>query len=71
MNIDESWLSNTDLRAMKWGFRGQSNNLEKKTLNPRISLMVGIDTLGNVYYSVSQSNNNSKMMEVFFKELSM
>ena len=53
LNIDESWLSNTDLRAMKWGFRGHNNNLEKKTMNPRISLMVAIDTLGNVYYSIS------------------
>ena len=71
LNIDESWLSNMDLRAMKWGFKGENNNLEKKTMNPRISLIVGIDTLGNIYYSISQSNSNSKMMDIFFKELTL
>ena len=71
LNIDESWLSQTDLRSMKWGFKGQNNNLAKKSINPRISLIVAIDTLGNIYYSLSQSNSNSKVMDIFFKELSI
>ena len=56
---------------MKWGFKGTNNNLPKKSMNPRISMIVGIDTLGNIYFTLSQSNSNSTIMDLFFKELAM
>ena len=71
MNIDETWLNVADYRKMKWGFKGQNNNLPKKSMNPRISMIVGIDTLGNVYFTLSQSNSNSTIMDLFFKELAV
>ena len=32
-------------------------------------MILGIDSLGNVYYSLAQANSNSSMMELFFREL--
>ena len=32
-------------------------------------MILGMDTLGNVYYSLAQANSNSSMMELFFREL--
>ena len=32
-------------------------------------MILGIDTLGNVYYSLAQVNSNSNMMELYFREL--
>ena len=71
MNVDETWLNTSDFRQMKWGFKGKNNNLPKKSMNPRISMIVGIDTLGNIYFTLSQSNSNSTIMDLFFKELAM
>ena len=31
---------------------------------PRISMLIGIDTIGNVYVSLYQSNSNNKLMEL-------
>ena len=36
---------------------------------PRISMIVAMDTNGNVYQSLTQSNSNSKIMELFFRQL--
>ena len=38
-------------------------------INPRISMIVAIDTRGEVFFSLSQSNTNSLTMGLFFKEL--
>ena len=43
--------------------------MAKFSIFPRITLILGIDTLGNVYYSLAQANSNSSMMELFFREL--
>ena len=32
-------------------------------------MILGIDTLGNIYYSLAQANSNSSMMELYFREL--
>ena len=66
INVDETWLDHTDFRRRKWSKRGQKSTLPKKTLQPRISLIVSVDTEGNVYYAVSQAKNNSDTMGVFF-----
>ena len=32
-------------------------------------MILGLDTLGNVYVTLAQANSNSQMMELFFKAL--
>ena len=32
-------------------------------------MITGIDTLGNIYLSIIQSNSNSQIMELFFRQL--
>jgi transposase len=36
---------------------------------PRISMIVGIDTLGNVFCSITQANSNAAVMRIFFAAL--
>ena len=38
-------------------------------MQPRISMIAGLDSIGNVYLSLVQSNSNNKVMEVFFQQL--
>ena len=38
-------------------------------VQPRISMIMGIKTNGAIYMSLVQANSNSKVMEIFFRDL--
>ena len=59
----------SDWRRRKWQARGTSNSIARKLMVPRISMIVALDTDGHVYLSLTQSNTNSKVMELFIRQL--
>ena len=69
LNIDETWLGFGDFRHHKWQAYGTPNSVRTLQLVPRISMIVGIDTLGNVFCTVTQANSNAAVMRVFFSSL--
>ena len=69
INLDETWLGMSDFRRMKWRPKGTRNSVAKRAMTPRISMMVALDTLGNVYMSLYQSNSNNKLMEIILISL--
>ena len=56
---------------MNWQYKGVKNNLAKKHWNPRISLIVAVDSKGEVFCSLTQANMNSQVIGLFFKHLSI
>ena len=69
MNIDETWLGMSDFRRMKWQAPGTTNSVAKLQVAPRVTMIVGIDTLGRIYASLAQANSNSELMEIYFRGL--
>ncbi len=69
INIDETWLSHTDFRSCKWGVQGSANSKAIKSLAPRISLIVGLSSDGEIYCSVTQVNTDSSMLMMFISRL--
>ena len=69
LNIDETWLGMSDFRRRKWKAEGTTNSVSIMQIIPRISMIVGLDTLGNVFCSLTQSNSNATVMRVFFVNL--
>ena len=61
----------TDFRRMKWRPYGSTNSVARKMVVPRVSMIVGLDTDGEVYLSLIQSNSNAKIMEIFFRQLTL
>ena len=59
LNCDETWLGMTDFRRSKWQVIGSTNSISKKLMVPRVTMILGLDTFGNVYMSLLQSNSNS------------
>ena len=59
INIDETWINNTMFRRKKWREHGSTNSVPGHQVNPRISLIGGIDTSGNVYLSALQHNTDN------------
>ena len=53
INVDESWIGTSDFRRMNWAYRAKNNNLAVKNLSPRISMLVALDTRGEVFLSLS------------------
>ena len=62
LNIDETWLGMSDYRRMKWREHGTTNSVPTVLLSPRISMIVGVDSLGNSYVTLTQCNSNSSVM---------
>ena len=54
---------------MKWRAPGTTNSIPKVQMQPRITMFVALDTAGQVYLSLLQSNSNSKVMEIFLRQL--
>jgi len=52
INVDETWIGQTDFRRRKWTFLKQPDSVPKKQVQPRISMIAGIDTTGKVYLSL-------------------
>ena len=69
LNVDETWLGMSDFRRMKWQAPGTTNSVPKLEVAPRVTMILGLDTLGNIYAALAQANSNSEMMELFFRSL--
>ena len=53
INVDETWIGQTDFRRRKWCFLHQPDSVPQKKVQPRISLIAAIDTRGNAYVSAT------------------
>ena len=53
INIDETWLGMSDFRKRHWRPNKSNYSVGAKQMQPRISMITGIDKLGNVYLSLT------------------
>ena len=49
INIDETWLNMCDFRRMHWKPVHPNCSVKSKSLAPRISMITGVDKMGNIY----------------------
>ena len=59
----------TDFRRMKWRPKGSNNSIARKLVVPRVSMIVAMDTDGEVFLSLVQANSNAKIIEIFIRQL--
>ena len=59
----------SDFRRMKWTFMDRPDSVKKKQMQPRISMITGLDSTGKVFFSLLQANSNSSVMEMFLVRL--
>jgi hypothetical protein len=69
LNIDESWLSESNFLRRKWRMPGCNNAVPVHMMAPRVSLIVGLSSTGDLYATLTQVNSNSSVMQVFFHHL--
>lgn len=69
INIDESWIGETDFRKKRWAVPGSTNSLPENSVSPRISVLAAIDTDGELYFALKQVNTDTRMMQLFLQSL--
>ncbi len=69
INIDETWMNQTDFLRKKWRLKRRTNSMPEITLSNRVSLIAAIDIMGEIYLTVSQSNTSSQIMGMFLFHL--
>jgi hypothetical protein len=69
LNMDESWLGMSDFRRRKWQAPNTTNSVAQLQTADRISVIMALDTTGEVYLSLLQSNSNGNVMDIYFRQL--
>ena len=69
INIDESSMSQGLFVRQSWASRGSKNTYSTKPYGQRLSLIAAMDTLGQVYFAVSQSTVDSEVFKAFMLRL--
>ena len=67
LNMDETWIDSSDYRRMKWRPKHSTNSMPIVQLQPRISMIIAMDTLGNVYLTLTQSNTTTQIIEIYLR----
>ena len=49
INLDETWLGMADFRRRHWRPYKENCSVRTKQMVPRISMITGVDKLGNIY----------------------
>ena len=52
INVDQTWLGMSDFRRRKWKPKNTTNSVPKLSIQPRITMWVGLDTDGELYLSL-------------------
>ena len=71
LNIDETWISGMKCTHRSWQMPQRSRSLPEKQVTPSISLILGMDTEGDVYAGFTQVNTNTQVMKLFISKLAM
>lgn len=56
VNVDETWIGQTDFRRRKWRVPGTTNSMENFLINPRVSMIAAVSSVGELYFSLPQDN---------------
>jgi hypothetical protein len=69
INVDESSISESDGRRMKWRYYQQTNGVREKGISPSLSLIAAISSDGDAWMSLSQINTDSDAFVLFMQGL--
>ena len=69
INIDETWIGETNFMRRTWSQRDGQGNSTLNAVQPRVSMIAALDTEGMAWYTLSHANTDSNMMALFLLSL--
>ena len=65
INVDESWVPETNYNRSMWCPKNTPCTITDKFMSPRLALIAALDTDGNIYFSLTHANTDSDVMILF------
>jgi hypothetical protein len=69
INIDQTWLNDLNFHRRCWAATAQRNTRDGNPVTPRLSMLMAIDTDGNLYCSLTQVNTDHRVFCLFLSKL--
>ena len=69
INIDESWISETEYSRRMWCPAKSPATITDKSINPRLALIAALDSDGKVYFALTHAITDSDVIASFLKRL--
>ena len=69
MNVDESWISESDYSRRMWCPTDGAATISNKPLRRKVALIAAVDTEGRAYFALTHSLTNSEVIGTFFSHL--
>ena len=69
INVDQTWLNDLNFHRRCWAHAGDRNTRNMNSVTPRLSMLMAIDTDGNLYAALTQVNTDHRVFCLFMTEL--
>jgi len=69
INVDQTWLNDTNFHRRSWGRSGQRLTEHHNPVTPRLSMLMAIDTDGNLFAALTQVNTDHRVFCLFMTKL--
>ena len=69
IKVDAPWSSSTSYQRRKWCRKDSTNSVINKQIQPRISMIAGMDTHGDTYACYTTVNTNTSVMKLYLSHL--
>ena len=71
MNIDESWLPESDFIRRNWDKRGDSHSVPANALGRKVNMIAAVSSEGYVWLALTQPNTDEDVMRLFLSKLAL
>ena len=69
MNVDESWIAETEYSRKIWVPTDAEATVSTKPMSMKVAIIAALDTHGRVYFALTHSITNSEVIGMFFSHL--
>ena len=69
INIDESWISETEYSRRMWCPNKAPCTVTERSVGTRLALIAALDTEGRVYFALTHANTDSDVILSFMRRL--
>ena len=69
VNIDETWIPESDFRRRRWVKRNGNNSMKEGIMSQRVNIIVAVSSQGHVWLSLTQCNTDENIMMMFLTRL--
>ena len=69
VNIDETWIPETDFRKRRWTAKGAENSMVEGVMRHRVNMIAAVSSKGHVWLSLTQCNTDENVMMMFLSRL--